>query len=745
MTPEQREVAIRLLQQGEDLSPEWGRILFPPEKREYELVYQGKEREADIIADTLSVPLQPARTFGANGVDWHNMLIFGDNLQAMKSLLEMKKAGKLCNGDGTPGVRLVYIDPPFATKRDFRGTEDQKAYQDKIAGAQFIEFLRQRIVLISELLADDGSVYVHLDWRKSHYMRAILDEVFGESNFQSQIAWQRHDPHNDAVNRYGRVHDIILWYSKGPAPKYNYAAITESLSPAATKEYSLAVTDSGKVVKWSPDLSTPHRRFKLDDCTVKGRNSNRQFAWRGAAASSKRVWPAASSQAMDELVQRSNEYLASGAKGIRPEPTLYLRNPQRGAKRCRVSFLDEREKVGQLAQDIWLNLGRMKGGSTYPTEKPEILLDRILKASSDEDDLVLDCFVGSGTTCAVAEKLGRRWIGIDCGKLAVYTMQKRMLNLRDEMGNKGRRLKPRPFTLFNAGLYDFSQLRQLPWEDWRFFALQLFQCRDQPHKVGGIAFDGYRQGADVMVFNHFAHKDAAIGEETIHEIHEAVGSRVGSKVFIIAPALTFDFQQDYIELNGVRYYALRIPYSIIHELHRREFTALKQPADELAVNDTVEAVGFDFIRTPELEYRLGKAKPKGELFEQAFIEIKTFRSDAVVREPFQKKGNRETLSMVMLDFDYDEEGQVFDLDEVQYADAIEKTGWRVTFRSDMLGKKLMAVFLDIYGNEARILVEASAFGPAKAKAKPAMRKTSAKKAAAKRATRKKADKKGGRR
>ena len=290
-------------------------------------------------------------------------------------------------------------------------------------------------------------------------------------------------------------------------------------------------------------------------------------------------------------------------------------------------------------------------------------------------------------------------------------------------------MKPKPFTLYNAGLYDFSQLKDLSWEDWRFFALQLFQCRDEPHKVGGIAFDGFRQGADVMVFNHLQHKDAGISEETIHDIHDAVGSRVGSKVFIIAPALTFDFQQDYITIDGVRYYALRIPYSIIHELHRREFTALKQPTDEMAVNDTVEAVGFDFIRTPEIEYKVGRRKPRGELFEQAFLQIKIFRSEAVVREPYQKKDNRETLSMVMLDFDYDEESQVFDLDEVQYAEAIEKVGWEVIFRPDLLGKKMMAVFLDIYGNEARELIDVKAFGKPKAQsASPKTGKTRKKKA-----------------
>ncbi len=130
MTPEERQEIIRRLAAGEDLPPEWARTLFPPEKREYELVYHGKEREEDILADTLALPLQAVRTFGRNGGgEWHNMLIFGDNLKVMKSLLEMKKDGKLCNADGTPGVRLAYIDPPFATKQEFRGTQDQKAYR----------------------------------------------------------------------------------------------------------------------------------------------------------------------------------------------------------------------------------------------------------------------------------------------------------------------------------------------------------------------------------------------------------------------------------------------------------------------------------------------------------------------------------------------------------------------------------------------------------------------------------------
>jgi hypothetical protein len=221
MNDEQRQEIIRRLQQGEELSPEWARILFPPEKREYELVYHGKEREEDIIANTLAVPLQKVRTFGKNDERWHNKLIFGDNLQVMKSLLELKRSGALCNSDGTDGIRLVYIDPPFSTKRDFRGSQEEKAYQDKIAGAQFIEFLRKRLVLLRELLSPDGSIYVHFDTRRSHYVKTIMDEIFGENRFTNEIIWKRGFAHSDTkqgAKHYGQLHETIFLYRREGSP-----------------------------------------------------------------------------------------------------------------------------------------------------------------------------------------------------------------------------------------------------------------------------------------------------------------------------------------------------------------------------------------------------------------------------------------------------------------------------------------------------------------------------------------------
>jgi DNA modification methylase len=629
---EQRVELIRLLEKGGEISPEWARILFPPEKREYELVYHGKEREEDIIADTLAVPLQPVRTFGKNGGDWQNMLIFGDNLQVMKSLLELKKAGKLCNADGTPGVRLAYIDPPFTTQKEFRGTEDQKAYQDKISGSLFMEFIRKRLILMRELLADDGTIFVHLDNRRSHYIKIMMDEIFGESNLRSEIIWYYRKYQMRNMRVFANNSERILWYAKSPKSNYIYNPLTV---PLDAPKYL-------KRKKWDKDL------------------------------------------------QRIVNVRAEDGS------LIYL------------EYNDEK------VDDVWdiPFMGATSPERTgYPTQKPEILLERIVKTSSREGDIIFDAFVGSGTSIAVAEKHNRRWIGIDCGKLAIYTIQKRMLNLRKNIGNKGPALQLKPLTLYNAGLYDFSKLRELSWDSWRFFALQLFQCRDEPHTIGGISLDGYLKGASVLVFNHQKQPGVRIDEETIKSLHEALGSKIGSRLFIIAPSLTFDFQQDYIDIGGIRYYALRIPYSIIHELHQREFTALKQPSDEMAVNDTVEAVGFDFIRRPEIDYEVGYKKRKGELLEEAYIRLRTFKSEAMVREPFRKKGNRETLSMVMLDHKFNHASDIFNLSAVFYAADIEKSDWEIRFPIESVGENVMVVFVDIYGNEARELIPGKRFRP----------------------------------
>jgi site-specific DNA-methyltransferase (adenine-specific)/adenine-specific DNA-methyltransferase len=335
----------------------------------------------------------------------------------------------------------------------------------------------------------------------------------------------------------------------------------------------------------------------------------------------------------------------------------------------------------------------------YPTQKPEGLLARIIKSASRPGDLVLDAFAGSGTTLAVAEKFGRRWIGIDRGKLAIYTIQRRLLTLRKDIGNTGTPVRPRPFTVYNAGLYDFSKLRRLPWKDWRFFALQLFQCHDEPHKVGGIPLDGYRGGTDdVLVFDHTRDGGVMLDHGFIEHLHSQIGSKLGSRFFIVAPAASVEFLEDYVDRGRTRYFVLRIPYSIINELHTRDFEAITQPIDVGQVNDMVEAVGFDFVMLPTVACNYVAVAPEGELFTEAIIEIKTFKSKALAKGA-SHKANREALSMVMVDYDYDEAEKVFALDAVFYATQLEKADWRVRLPWDRIGGRVMVIYMDVYGNE----------------------------------------------
>src|SRR3989338_6870656 len=595
---------IKLVENSEELPAEWAREFYPPERREYELGYYGKKSEEQILADTMAVPFQPVSTFGKNGVDWHNKLIFGDNLQALKTLLKMKEAGKLCNADGTPGVRLVYIDPPFATNRDFKGTQEQKAYQDKIVGTKFLEFLRKRLVLLKELLSEDGSIYIHLDWKKAHYVKVLADEIFGEQNFIREIIWRIGwiSGYKSIAKNWIRNHETILFYAK------------KSSNFIFNKKY----------------LPYP-KGYERWGGREKGQGLPIEDVW-----------------------------------GV-----------------------FEKEGVTSLAV-----VSFAKQATGYPTQKPEGLLSRIISASSNEGDIVLDAFVGSGTTCAFAEKLKRRWIGIDCGKLAVYTTQKQILTLFSEIGNSGKKLAIKPFTLYNAGLYDFETLRQLSWESWRFFALKLFECKDDPQKIKGFQIDGKRQGSNVHVFNHFNNK-AGISRETIADIHTSIGKVIGDRCFIIAPRGAFLFQEDFIELDGVRYYALRIPYSYINELHRREFSALTQTSDETAVNETVEAVGFDFIQPPIVELIIQERK------ESILIKISKFESRARLKGK-EKISKHDALSMVMVDYDYNE--KVFDLDKVFYAAELRENNWKINLPTKDIKGKIMLVFLDIYGNESRQII-----------------------------------------
>ncbi len=406
----EREQLQKLIESGKPLPEHWRLRLFPESRqsisvgKEYRLVYDGKLTREEVLAQTPAAPWQLEREFckeRPHGDGWRNLLVWGDNLLALRELLaDQQGPNKL----GTRGkIKLIYIDPPFATRQDFM-KDKEKAYRDKVLGAQFIEFLRRRLILLREILADDGSIYVHLDTKKGHYLKAVLDEVFDEVNFQNEIIWQRTNSHNE-TGQFGRVHDSIFFYTKGDGHIWHPKRVP--FSDVQLKRYK---------------RDEKGRLYTTQDLCAERRNSNSgKFNWRGTMPPPTRGW--------GYKIEQLEKWWAEGRIATKRDGTPRMDGL--------IVYLDKTD--GQVPQSIWADVGRVANTSAervdYPTQKSEALLERIIEASSDQNDIVLDCFIGSGTTAAVAEKLGRRWIAMDCGKLAIYTTQKRIFSLTTSVGS----------------------------------------------------------------------------------------------------------------------------------------------------------------------------------------------------------------------------------------------------------------------------------------------------------------------
>jgi len=638
LTKQQKQEIIKKIQEGEPVPDEY-RFLIPFEtEREYELTYAGKERKEDILANTLSVPFQPIKKFGVvKENEWCNMLIFGDNLQALKHLLKLKEQGKLRNPDGRNGVKLVYIDPPFATEQEFRGGKGEKAYQDKIAGAEFLEFLRKRLIFLKELLTDDGTIYIHLDLKKVHYMKVVADEVFGEENFKNDIVWlYRWYEHNKSY--WNRKHDNILMYWKKDKPTFNWQEVVLPLEPQSYKKFKYIDKDG--------------RKF-----TIRGRNIKNS-----------------------PVKQMANLSLENEKK----YPDLTYRQY-------------EDEVIGVKPRD-WMLIDILAQGNPedtgFPTQKREKLLEKFIRASSNEGDIVLDAFAGAGTTGAVAEKLGRKWIMIDSSKLAIYTIQKRMLNLKAEIGNKGKALKLKLFVLYNAGLYlDSGFIEKMEEADYRKFVLELFGVEPNEHKIKGVQFHGILNNRPVMVFS----QKNFLTYEFIDDLHKTIGSGLKEEMYIIAPQSVVRFNEDYRDKGKIRYHILKVPYSIIQKILEKDFVRGLQPLSKANINQIIESVGFDFIYPPKVECEYYQSKEKA-LFDNLVIKIKKFEPVQISKKPIEfEDSKKEALSIVMIDEDYD--GKVFDMDHYFFGDEIVKNDFKVVFPKQKAGQKIMIIYLDVLGNE----------------------------------------------
>ncbi len=599
------------------------------------------------------------------------MLVFGDNLQVLRQLLNLKELGQLRNADGADGVRVCYIDPPFASQQEFAGSRNEKAYMDNVAGAEFVEHLRRRLVLIRELLADDGSLFVHLDTRKVHYIKVVLDEIFGEGNFRNEIIWKRTSAHSGA-KRFAPVHDVLLFYTKSSQYKWKQSYLP---LPQETIDQWYNNVEEGTGL-----------RFNRADLTASGvRKGSSGASWRGINPTAKgRHWAIPSF--VGNLVRGLDAIDALEA--LDAAGRLFWPRRSDGMPMLK-RYLDEAPGIPEL--DVITDVRPLNNVNAervgYPTQKPVDLVQRVIAATSDGGDIILDAFVGSGTTAVAAQTMDepRRWIGVDSGKFAIYVSQARLLKLA------GKKAPDQPFTLYNAGLYDYRALRELPRAQYVDFVLQLFQCRKVEHNIGGVSFHGYIGDDPVLIYDFKKHPDGRIGEEFVEDLASVCRGRLGHRCFIIAPSTTVQPYEDYLTVGDTRFFFLRIPYSIIAELHKKAFSDLRQPTSEARTNALIDSVGFDFIQPPRVECLYTATDDALE------VEVVGFESEAFAAAPSEQ--NIADLAMVLVDYSYDNE--VFNLGAVHFAEDLARDAWRFRIPRREAGERVMVIYVDLYGNEHR--------------------------------------------
>lgn len=373
-----------------------GSIENGDDKRGPCLTYSNKQTVEEILSTPpASVAPVAVGNQEVNRAD-SNRLYFGENLSILAALTR--------DASVSNKVRLVYIDPPFATQTVFHSRNLNHAYTDTLAGMEYIEFLRQRLVLLHSLLADDGSIYVHLDGKMVFQIKIVMDEIFGEQNFRNMITRKKCNPKNYTRKQFGNVADYILFYTK--TDNYVWNRPLEPWTKERAKEYQYV------------DPKTNRLFMKVPVHAPGTRNGETGKLWRGKEPPPGKHWQFPPST-LDEMDARGEIYWSANG------------NPRRKV------FLDESAGVG--VQDIWLDYKDAHNQNIlitgYPTEKNPALLTRIIAASSNPGDLVLDCFSGSGTTLAVADSLKRKWIGIDNGEEAVKTTLKRFEHGLEPMGD----------------------------------------------------------------------------------------------------------------------------------------------------------------------------------------------------------------------------------------------------------------------------------------------------------------------
>ena len=615
-----------------------------------ELVLPSKDVSGLFKGSTPQIP--NAFNMAGGNEEWMNRLVYGDNLLAMQALL----AGDAQTG--LPSLRgkvdLIYIDPPFDSKADYRtkislpGTDiqqkptviEQFAYADtwEEGTVSYLKMLCQRILLMKELLSDMGSIYVHLDWHCSHYVKLMLDEIFGKENFVNEIVWAYKDIGSRAVNYFKRKHDVILLYQKSSNRRFNI--LRQQLSESTMQRYGSYFDAKGHIsYQWLKD-NNPGVFAKL-----KGHP--------------------------DDLSQ----------------PWLDLNN-------------------GQPLSDWWEDISPLKSHFNeavgYETQKPEGLLERIIKASSNEGDLVCDFFGGSGTTAAVAERLGRRWITCDIGKPASLVMRKRFIDQ-----------EVKPFLYQSIGDYQKEAFRNNKRYkhvgDLSQVVLGLYGALPfTPEQTNDRNF-GYIKGTRTLVMVDSPNRLTTAA--TIRRAVEAKASLLGGdweKVVVLGWNFAFDISAAIQKYEGSNVEVLVIPPDLLDKLAKKGYKKL---------------IDDKSVRFSSLQYLVAKplvVKQSGEN-DELDVELENYvllspdniPLDDKDKEKLQQVLERDPLSLIeywSIDPDYD--GVTFRSTWQDYRENMEndndplhcvyKTRLRVPHKEH---RQVCIKAVDVFGFESQVIEE----------------------------------------
>ncbi len=445
-----------------------------------------------------------------------NRLIWGDNLLVMQALLAQGYEGQ---------IDLIYIDPPFNTGENFnfpnevtigdKTFEKEMPMSERLAYTDtwdrgidsFLDMLYPRLQLMKRLLSENGSLYVHCDWHAGHYIKIMMDEVFGMESFRNEIVWKRSLPHNDP-KRYGSIHDVIFFYTKGAIFTFNQIFTGQS-DEYKTSHYTLK--DLGRI-------------YRLQSLSASGSGPARKFGDRIIAPPKGNHWRF-SQEKIDDLMSQGR--------------IIFTKTGTPNYKR----YLDESK--GSALQSIWTDVNPVNSQAVervdYSTQKPEALLERIIKASSNDGDLIADFFCGSGTTAAVAEKLGRRWITTDLSKTAVQVTRARLVNQNAA-----------PFLIQNLGNYQrqLIYMRDVKLREMYDIILKLYGAAPREDMQGfGIKQDD----KSTLVF--VCEPDRPMtGRKAIDLAKQAylADGRGYKKIVMLAWDYELDFDNDFLRLKAAR-------------------------------------------------------------------------------------------------------------------------------------------------------------------------------------------------